>query len=118
MKIQELLKKEVNSMENLTLQQIATGIGIIVAILTPLVAMYKAYKKNVHDKFEQINKIIEKQQNEIEILKKESKINKSENILLIKSVQACLKGLKEQGCNGPVTEAITNIDDYLLKASH
>ena len=49
MKIQELLKKEVNSMENLTLQQIATGIGIIVAILTPLVAMYKAYKKNVQD---------------------------------------------------------------------
>ena len=118
MKIQELLKKEVNSMENLTLQQIATGIGIIVAILTPLVAMYKSYKKNVHDKFEQINKIIEKQQYEIEILKKESKINKSENILLIKSVQACLKGLKEQGCNGPVTEAITNIDEYLLKASH
>ena len=99
-------------MGNLTLQQIATGIGIIVAILTPIIGIYKAYKKNVQDKFEQINKTIEKQQNEIEIL------NKSENILLIKSVQACLKGLKEQGCNGPVTEAITNIDEYLLKASH
>ncbi len=105
-------------MGNLTLQQIATGIGIIVAILTPIIGIYKAYKKNVQDKFEQINKTIEKQQNEIEILKKESTINKSENILLIKSVQACLKGLKEQGCNGPVTEAITNIDEYLLKASH
>ena len=105
-------------MGNLTLQQIATGIGIIVAILTPIIGIYKAYKKNVQDKFEQINKTIEKQQNEIEILKKESTINKSENILLKKSVQACLKGLKEQGCNGPVTEAITNIDEYLLKASH
>ena len=78
-------------MGNLTLQQIATGIGIIVAILTPIIGIYKAYKKNVQDKFEQINKTIEKQQNEIEILKKESTINKSENILLIKSVQACLK---------------------------
>jgi tyrosine-protein phosphatase YwqE len=118
MKTQKILMKEVNSMGNLTLQQIATGIGIIVAILTPIIGIYKAYKKNVQDKFEQINKTIEKQQNEIEILKKESTINKSENILLIKSVQACLKGLKEQGCNGPVTEAITNIDEYLLKASH
>ena len=53
-------------MGNLTLQQIATGIGIIVAILTPIIGIYKAYKKNVQDKFEQINKTIEKQQNEIE----------------------------------------------------
>ena len=50
------------------------------AILTPIIGIYKAYKKNVQDKFEQINKTIEKQQNEIEILKKESTINKSENI--------------------------------------
>ena len=48
-------------MGNLTLQQIATGIGIIVAILTPIIGIYKAYKKNVQDKFEQINKTIEKQ---------------------------------------------------------
>ena len=40
-------------MGNLTLQQIATGIGIIVAILTPIIGIYKAYKKNVQDKFEQ-----------------------------------------------------------------
>ncbi len=105
-------------MENLTLQQIATGIGIIVAILTPIMAVYKIYKKNVENKFTNIENIIEKQQIEIETLKKESKINKNENLLLIKSVQACLKGLKEQGCNGPVTEAINNIDEYLLKASH
>ena len=57
-------------MGNLTIQQIATGIGIIVAILTPIIGIYKAYKKNVQDKFEQINKTIEKQQNEIEKNKK------------------------------------------------
>lgn len=105
-------------MGNLTLQQIATGIGIIVAIFTPLVAVYKVYKKNIEDRFQSINQKIVEQQAEIETLKKESLINKNENILLIKSVQACLKGLKEQGCNGPVTEAINNIDEYLLKASH
>ena len=105
-------------MENLTLQQIAAGIGIIVAILTPLIAVYKVYKKNIEDRFQNISKTLEKQQTEIDILKKESMINKNENLLLIKSVQACLKGLKEQGCNGPVTEAINNIDEYLLKASH
>ncbi len=105
-------------MEAITLQQIATGLGIIVAIMTPLIALYKAYKKNIENRFDNIDKIIENQRVEIESLKKESTINKNENLLLIKSVQACLKGLKEQGCNGPVTEAISNIDEYLLKASH
>ena len=105
-------------MGNVTLQQIATGLGIIATILTPLIAVYKIYKKNVEDRFQKIENTIKNQQTEIETLKKESIINKSENLLLIKSVQACLKGLKEQGCNGPVTEAINNIDEYLLKASH
>ena len=54
----------------------------------------------------------------IEILKKESTINKSENILLIKSVQACLKGLKEQGCNGPVTEAVNKIEKHINQQAH
>ena len=31
---------------------------------------------------------------------------------------ACLKGLKEQGCNGPVTEAITMIEKHLNKRAH
>lgn len=41
-----------------------------------------------------------------------------EQALLTRGVLACLKGLKEQGCNGPVTEAIREIETYLNDKAH
>lgn len=41
-----------------------------------------------------------------------------EQTLLTYGVLACLKGLKEQGCNGPVTEAINKIERYLNQKAH
>lgn len=38
--------------------------------------------------------------------------------LLTYGVLACLKGLKEQGCNGPVTAAIDKIEKHLNKQAH
>ena len=43
---------------------------------------------------------------------------KAEQTLLTYGVLACLKGLKEQGCNGPVTEAIGTIEKHLNKMAH
>ena len=43
---------------------------------------------------------------------------KKEQTLLIYGVLACLKGLKEQGCNGPVTEAIGKIEKHLNQEAH
>ena len=43
---------------------------------------------------------------------------KNEQCLLIYGVLACLKGLKEQGCNGPVTEAIAKIEKHLNVEAH
>ena len=43
---------------------------------------------------------------------------KDELQLLTYGVLACLKGLKEQGCNGPVTEAINRIDKHLNERAH
>ena len=43
---------------------------------------------------------------------------KEEQCLLTYGVLACLKGLKEQGCNGPVTEAINKIEKHLNQAAH
>lgn len=41
-----------------------------------------------------------------------------EQTLLTYGVLACLKGLKEQGCNGPVSEAICKIEKYLNQKAH
>lgn len=43
---------------------------------------------------------------------------KEEQGLLTYGVLACLKGLKEQGCNGPVTEAIGRIEKHLNQQAH
>lgn len=43
---------------------------------------------------------------------------KEEQTLLVYGILACLKGLKEQGCNGPVTEAINKIEKHLNQKAH
>jgi len=52
-----------------------------------------------------------KQDEDIKSIKEEQKI-------LTTGVLACLKGLKEQGCDGPVTEAISSIEEHLNKEAH
>lgn len=43
---------------------------------------------------------------------------REELTLLTYGILACLKGLKEQGCNGPVTEAINKIEKHMNKYAH
>lgn len=43
---------------------------------------------------------------------------REELTLLTYGILACLKGLKEQGCNGPVTEAINRIEKHLNEKAH
>ena len=43
---------------------------------------------------------------------------KEEQSILTNGVLACLKGLKEQGCDGPVTIAISEIEDHINKQAH
>lgn len=62
------------------------------------------------------------QDNDIKKLKahheEDIKSLKEEQTLLVYGVLACLKGLKEQGCNGPVTEAINKYEKYLNQKAH
>lgn len=43
---------------------------------------------------------------------------KNEQTLTMYALRACLDGLKQQGCNGRVTEAINKIDKYLNQSAH
>jgi hypothetical protein len=49
---------------------------------------------------------------------KEIKAIKEEQALIFSGVLACLKGLQEQGCNGSVTAAIADFEEYLNKKAH
>lgn len=63
-----------------------------------------------------------KQDSEIKALEKHHDEDvsdiKTEQTLLVYGILACLKGLKEQGCNGPVTEAINKIEKHLNNKAH
>lgn len=48
----------------------------------------------------------------------ELKAIRKEQTLICYGLLACLKGLKEQGCNGPVTEAMSKMEKYLNQAAH
>ena len=48
----------------------------------------------------------------------EIKALKEEQTIICYGVLAALKGLSEQGCNGPVTEAINKIEKHLNVQAH
>jgi Na+/H+ antiporter NhaD/arsenite permease-like protein len=43
---------------------------------------------------------------------------KAEQTIIVYGVLACLKGLKEQGCDGPVTDAVDKLEKHLNLAAH
>lgn len=63
-----------------------------------------------------------KQDAELKELKKhheqDIKHIKEEQTLLVEGILACLQGLQEKGCNGPVTKAICKYQDYLNQKAH
>lgn len=98
------------------------------AVVTAVLLLIERFAKGVRWFDKQ-----EKQTTDIEALKKKHEADMSalrevlaadmnyinaEQTLLTYGVLACLKGLKEQGCNGPVTEAINKIEKYLNQKAH
>ncbi len=82
-----------------TLISVAAVISALTVIFNLMFMVHNWYLKN------------EKQDKSIKEIKEEQSI-------LTNGVLACLKGLKEQGCNGPVTEAINHIEEHINKQAH
>lgn len=105
-------------MENITVGQILGVISGITIIIGFVKLIYELLKKSTFDKIANNTKEIAELKVEVGVLKSEVKDSKEERLILVNGVLACLKGLKEQGCNGPVTEGINQIEEYLMKKSH
>lgn len=80
----------------ITIASVITALSVIFGVIF---AVYRWYLKQ------------EKQDKDIKAIKEEQ-------TLLTYGVLACLKGLKEQGCDGPVTSAINQIEKYINKQAH
>ena len=68
--------------------------------------------------FAKVVRFTDKQQTLEKDLEKLGKETKTELQVLTYGVLACLKGLKEQGIDGPVTDAITTIEKHLNEKAH
>lgn len=77
----------------------AAFLSAVIAIFGLIFAVYKWYLRQ------------NKQDDDIRALKTEQSV-------IVKGVLACLKGLKEQGCNGPVTNAIEEIQTHINNQAH
>ena len=80
----------------ISIASVITALGVILGVI---LSVHKWYLKQ------------EKQDDDI-------KVSKEEQSILTQGVLACLKGLKEQGCDGPVTLAIEKIESYINQQAH
>lgn len=105
-------------MEAITIGQIAGAITLIGIIGGFIIKIFLWWEKSIIDRFTKI----EERMNFFESKEKthdlEINDSKEEMLILLKGQLACLKGLSEQGCNGPVTQSINEIEIYLLNQAH
>lgn len=90
----------------LTWQTIVTAGAVIAAVVAIATTIAKGVRWVDHQR---------EQDREIETLRKDTE---DELCLITYGLLACLKGLKEQGCNGPVTEAIGKIEKHINQRAH
>lgn len=77
----------------------ASLIGALGVLVGAVIAVYKVIEQN------------KKQSDVIQAIQ-------DEQTLICYGMLACLKGLQEQGCNGPVTEARGKLEQHLNKKAH
>ena len=89
-------------MVTLTWQTLITVAAVLTAVVTILGRYNKLYDW------------IKKQEEQDKLIKD----IQEEQALLTYGVLACLKGLSEQGCDGPVSEAINKIEKHINEKAH
>ena len=97
----------------ITPQGIITAGAVVAAIIALVGYGLKLHKwvLGQNEQSAQIEALRENHETDINAIKEEQTI-------LTYGILACLKGLKEQGCNGPVTEAIGRLERHLNQKAH
>lgn len=105
-------------MENITIGQVVAVVGVLTVLSSFFFGIYKFIKKVLLDKVDANTQDIKILKEEMKKEKEDIDDSKEERMILLTGQLACLKGLKEQGCNGPVTQGIKDIEEYIIKKSH
>ena len=80
----------------MTAAKVVGAIGVLAGVVVAVFLFVVSYKR---------------QQTEIAAIKREQTV-------MCYGILACLKGMKEQGCNGPVTEALHMLEKHLNCSAH
>ena len=108
----------------ITVQNIITAASLVTSALL-LIKLFangvRRYDKNEKQSTD-IADLKKQHEDDVKMLESElaSEVRKTnaELQILTYGVLACLKGLQEKGCNGPVTEAANKIERYLNQKAH
>ena len=107
-----------------TVDTLLTASAVLGAITAFVTLFWKLFKWIDHQKEQdrQIATMKAHCDKEIEDLRSEHETDthaiQEEQTLVIYGLLACLKGLKEQGCDGSVTEAIDKIEKHINQKAH
>lgn len=88
----------------------AAFVGAVVALVAYFAKIVR-WVDNQKKQDEKIKQLEKHHEEDIKSLKDEQR-------LLVEGVLACLQGLQEKGCNGPVTKAIERYQTYLNQKAH
>ena len=109
---------EVSAQTIITAAAVISAITVIVTLFVKVIrfidrqkAQDVEIKHNREERNVEIKKLREAHNADIKAIKEEQTV-------LVYGVLACLKGLSEQGCNGPVTRAIDKLEKHLNKEAH
>lgn len=91
----------------ITAGAVITALTVIVTLLVKVVRWVDRQKEQDAD----LRSLREQHKDDVAAIQKEQ-------TLMVYGILACLKGLKEQGCNGPVTEAINKIEKFINQKAH
>ena len=84
----------------------------VLIIATLLGSMFKVYNIFIHMK-EDISYRLGKIERSIDHLRIDGEERKEDYVIIFKGLCACLDGLQQQGVNGPVTQAKTELQNHL-----
>lgn len=102
----------------ITAASVLSAAGVIAAAIAWVVRFFDRQKAQDTD----LVTLREKHNADMAVLREEAAENHkaimAEQAILTDGILACLKGLAEKGCNGPVTKAIKKIEDHLNEEAH
>ncbi len=103
-----------------TVETIITASAVLGAITAFVTLFWKLFRWIEHQK-EQDTKIAKIEQDMKELKEhhdNDTRAIHEEQTLVVYGLLSCLKGLQEQGCDGPVSEAVDKLEKHLNKRAH